>query len=72
MEGARGSAARGGGRRPCRSVIEAPHLLCLIDDDGDESMKGAEWTAMEVDASRRMALTCRFCGVLPITLLIYR
>jgi hypothetical protein len=29
-EGARGLAARGGGRRPCRSVIDGPHSLCLI------------------------------------------
>jgi hypothetical protein len=39
---------------------------CLDDDDNVEATKGAAWTAAEVDISRRMALACRVCGVLPM------
>ncbi len=38
---------------------------CLDDDDNDEATKGAAWTAAEFDASRRMALARRVCGMLP-------
>ncbi len=36
---------------------------CLDDNDNDKATKGAAWTATEVDASRRMALSCWVCGV---------
>jgi hypothetical protein len=40
--------------------------LCLNDDDNDKATKVVAWTAVEVDVSRRMALACWVCGVLPM------
>ncbi len=40
-------------------------LSCFDNDDNNEVTKGVAWTAAEVDASRRMALACQVCGVLP-------
>jgi hypothetical protein len=65
MEGAHGSVARGGGRRPCQFVIDGPHLSCLIDDNNDESTKGRRGQLRRVDARRRMALAHQVCGLLP-------
>jgi hypothetical protein len=39
-EGARGSAACGGGRCPCRSVVYGPQPSCLNDNVNDKRQRG--------------------------------
>jgi hypothetical protein len=48
-----------------RKGVMNASLSRLDNDDSNEATKGAAWMAPEVDASRRMALARRVCGVLP-------
>jgi len=44
--------------------MDGSQSSCIDYASNDKMTKGVEWTAAEVDARRRMALACLFCGLL--------